>query len=384
MRGATPATFVFATIVPDLAMNLLFFEIVWLVNIIYGADITGWQELGLLWCVAQTFLQAAFNIGFNLKGRPVLRFVILIAQMFLLTFSGNVFSKYLKGGESVPRLLCLIFLFSPSVQLLYGLIFTQYRYQLYSIVNKANTDFTSELLGPFSEYGARLPLIILCSEIAGYGMLLLVCLNSCHAVPKAESHIIEPEEDKFMTPNLVKRENDRVEALLADDHNRNDDALTVKNLVKRYYTKKPPSDEHHAGRPTMIEEENDEASREVGIPGFNAVKGTTFSVRKGEIFTLLGVNGAGKSSTFNCLVGLTRPSGGTIYLGRTNSNEIVGKPELLHGLVGYCPQTNIFDGPLTVKQTVTLFARLVGITDHLAEYVDSTILRFGLTKFVNT
>ena len=179
-------------------------------------------------------------------------------------------------------------------------------------------------------------------------MILIVCLYACHAVPKAEPHIIEPEEDKFITPISVKDEHARVEALLADGRNRDDNALLVKNLVKRYYSKRPPSDEHHAKRPTLIEEEADEAKQAEEMPGFNAIKGTSFGVRKGEIFTLLGVNGAGKSSTFNCLVGSIRPSGGSIYLGEVNSNEIVGKPDLLHGLVGYCPQTNIFDGALTV------------------------------------
>jgi len=50
------------------------------------------------------------------------------------------------------------------------------------------------------------------------------------------------------------------------------------------------------------------------VVGFNAVKGTSFGVKRGEVFSLLGVNGAGKSSTFNCLVGYSRASGGTILL----------------------------------------------------------------------
>ncbi|NNF08165.1 MAG: ATP-binding cassette domain-containing protein, partial [Candidatus Eisenbacteria bacterium] len=41
------------------------------------------------------------------------------------------------------------------------------------------------------------------------------------------------------------------------------------------------------------------------------LKDVTLSVESGEIFGLLGVNGAGKSTTFKAIVGLIRPSGGT-------------------------------------------------------------------------
>jgi ABC-type multidrug transport system ATPase subunit len=75
--------------------------------------------------------------------------------------------------------------------------------------------------------------------------------------------------------------------------------------------------------------------------GTFAVKGTSFRVKKGEVFTLLGVNGAGKSTTFKCLVGLEPISSGNVILnGDINLNDTFGSPELLHGVVGYCPQTD--------------------------------------------
>ncbi|MCY0944711.1 ABC transporter ATP-binding protein [Streptomyces antarcticus] len=44
--------------------------------------------------------------------------------------------------------------------------------------------------------------------------------------------------------------------------------------------------------------------------GFEAVRGVSFAVRRGEIFALLGTNGAGKTSTVELLEGLAAPSGG--------------------------------------------------------------------------
>ncbi|MET8129386.1 ATP-binding cassette domain-containing protein [Streptomyces sp. NPDC005065] len=46
--------------------------------------------------------------------------------------------------------------------------------------------------------------------------------------------------------------------------------------------------------------------------GFEAVTGISFSVVPGEIFALLGTNGAGKTSTVELLEGLARPDGGTV------------------------------------------------------------------------
>ena len=45
-------------------------------------------------------------------------------------------------------------------------------------------------------------------------------------------------------------------------------------------------------------------------------------------------------------------------------NEYVGKPENLHGLIGYCPQSNTFNGALTVKQSLMLFGKIVGFDDE--------------------
>ena len=50
----------------------------------------------------------------------------------------------------------------------------------------------------------------------------------------------------------------------------------------------------------------------VNYGGIEAVKGISFDVHEGEIVTLSGANGAGKSSTLRTIAGLVKPSGGTI------------------------------------------------------------------------
>ena len=50
----------------------------------------------------------------------------------------------------------------------------------------------------------------------------------------------------------------------------------------------------------------------VAYGGIEALKGITFSVEEGQIVTLIGANGAGKSSTLRAIAGLVKPSGGSI------------------------------------------------------------------------
>ena len=60
----------------------------------------------------------------------------------------------------------------------------------------------------------------------------------------------------------------------------------------------------------------------VSYGGIQAVKDISFVVPKGEVVTLIGANGAGKSSTLRSIVGLVKPTLGSILL---NGKEITGK-----------------------------------------------------------
>ena len=60
----------------------------------------------------------------------------------------------------------------------------------------------------------------------------------------------------------------------------------------------------------------------VNYGGIEAVKGISFDVTEGEIVTLIGSNGAGKSSTLRTIAGLVKPAGGTISL---QGEDITGK-----------------------------------------------------------
>ena len=63
-------------------------------------------------------------------------------------------------------------------------------------------------------------------------------------------------------------------------------------------------------------------SLKVSYGGIEAVRGISFHVDKGEIVTLIGANGAGKSSTLRTISGLVKPSGGKVVF---EGNDSTGK-----------------------------------------------------------
>ena len=89
-----------------------------------------------------------------------------------------------------------------------------------------------------------------------------------------------------------------------------------------------------------------------------AVDGVNLSVRRGEIYGLLGPNGSGKTTLIRLLLGLLRPTSGTIRL----LGEAVPNKTIL-GQVGYMTQTSALYEELSVRENVAFFAEMCGRQD---------------------
>ncbi|MFI5758206.1 ABC transporter ATP-binding protein [Streptomyces sp. NPDC051569] len=87
--------------------------------------------------------------------------------------------------------------------------------------------------------------------------------------------------------------------------------------------------------------------------GFTAVDGISFSVAGGELFALLGTNGAGKTSTVELLEGLARPSGGAV---RVLGHDPYTERSAVRPRVGVMLQEGGFPSDLTVAETVRMCA----------------------------
>ncbi len=115
---------------------------------------------------------------------------------------------------------------------------------------------------------------------------------------------------------------------------------------------------------------------------FTALDGLSFKVGKGESLGLLGVNGAGKTTAMNLLLGLTTPTSGTI--------RILGKDFWKHRIeilkqVNFSSAYTSLPSNLLVWQNLNVFARLYGVRhpkqkiDELLELLEITHLRKSVT-----
>ncbi|MER5973355.1 ABC transporter ATP-binding protein [Streptomyces sp. NPDC002055] len=90
-----------------------------------------------------------------------------------------------------------------------------------------------------------------------------------------------------------------------------------------------------------------------GGKGFEAVRGISFSVAEGELFALLGTNGAGKTSTVELLEGLAAPTGGSV---RLLGHDPHRDRALTRPRTGVMLQHGGFAADLTVAETVRMWA----------------------------
>lgn len=111
---------------------------------------------------------------------------------------------------------------------------------------------------------------------------------------------------------------------------------------------------------------------------FKAVDQLSFVVDKREFFGLLGVNGAGKSTTFKMLTGGLRPTSGNSYIG---PYDVLSQRRLYLKQIGYCPQQDALIDNMTGYEMLQLFARLRGVPESKINLaVEDTLDKLGLTR----
>ncbi|GAB1297013.1 ATP-binding cassette sub-family A member 6 [Apodemus speciosus] len=99
-----------------------------------------------------------------------------------------------------------------------------------------------------------------------------------------------------------------------------------------------------------------------GIKGMrnHRLAGLYFDIYESQITAILGHSGAGKSSLLNILSGLYVPTAGSVTVYNKNLSEMQDLKEI-QKMIGVCPQHNVQFDVLTVKENLTLFAKIKGI-----------------------
>ncbi|HEV2856316.1 MAG TPA: ABC transporter ATP-binding protein [Thermoanaerobaculia bacterium] len=91
---------------------------------------------------------------------------------------------------------------------------------------------------------------------------------------------------------------------------------------------------------------------------FTAVDDVSFDVREGEVFGLLGSNGAGKSTVIRLFCALLTPTSGTC---RVLGIDVARDPEAVRRRIGYMTQRFSLYDELTVRQNLNFFAGVYGL-----------------------
>ncbi len=117
-----------------------------------------------------------------------------------------------------------------------------------------------------------------------------------------------------------------------------------------------------------------------------AVDRVTFAIEAGDVFGLLGRNGAGKTTVIKMLTTLLPPTSGAAWVG---GFDVRREPARVRRIIGYVPQALSADGELTGYENLLVFARLYDIPraevrSRIAEALELMELTAFAGKLVKT
>jgi ABC-2 type transport system ATP-binding protein len=104
------------------------------------------------------------------------------------------------------------------------------------------------------------------------------------------------------------------------------------------------------------------------------VEDISLSIRRGEVFGLLGLNGSGKTTTIKLILGLLKTTSGsvTVFDRPVPSNDVLRR-------IGYLPEVPSFYRYLTAREILTLYGELSGIA-NVGERVGAILKTVGLQE----
>ena len=112
-----------------------------------------------------------------------------------------------------------------------------------------------------------------------------------------------------------------------------------------------------------------------------AVNGLDLTIRQGELFSLLGTNGAGKTTVMRLLSCLTAPTAGDAYV---LGHSITAHPQAVKQVIGVSPQETAVAPNLSVRENLLLLCGIYGLNKaETQQRVEELSRRFGLTDILS-
>ena len=109
---------------------------------------------------------------------------------------------------------------------------------------------------------------------------------------------------------------------------------------------------------------------------FTAVNGISFDIKEGEIFSLLGPNGSGKTTTISMLSTLFTPTSGEATIG---GHSVTKDPMAVRNLIGVVPQELALYDDLSARENLVFWGQMYGLSGKtLKTRVDEVLEQIGL------
>lgn len=117
------------------------------------------------------------------------------------------------------------------------------------------------------------------------------------------------------------------------------------------------------------------------LGGRDVLRDVSFTLQQGEVLGLLGVNGAGKSTTLAIIAGVLAPDAGTVQI---QGRDVTDDVRALRDRIGWVPESVPLWPELTVVEALDASARLRGMARVARRSaIEREVARFGLADLAN-
>jgi len=110
-----------------------------------------------------------------------------------------------------------------------------------------------------------------------------------------------------------------------------------------------------------------------------AVKNINFKINKGSIVGLLGPNGCGKTTTIGMMLGLIKPTSGTVFINGQNIENENNRTKILEKVNFISPYVEL-PKKLTVEENLKVYGRLYGV-NNLQDKISDLMKQLNLFEF---
>jgi branched-chain amino acid transport system ATP-binding protein len=111
----------------------------------------------------------------------------------------------------------------------------------------------------------------------------------------------------------------------------------------------------------------------------HALQGVSFDMKEGEIVTLIGANGAGKSTTLRALSGLIRPRSGSIQF-RGENITLTAAEKIVRSGISHVPEGRKIFAPLTVRENLEMGAYIINDRSEVNRMMERVFRSFPRLK----